>query len=114
MIYEDETTKEDLLSHYATREPTHFKQFDCFCHVEPGDSIIVPDADGDSLFRLDTAELMYGSTVRVFVKPNESASDVVRALTKISAFIKKHGDECLTGKYPGWFVRLDPPYDEGC
>lgn len=86
--YGKKPTQEDLLKHYANRDPRRFIQFDCFCNVEPGDPIIVPDNDGDSEFILETYELMSGEpTVRILILPGTTKKDAIRVLRKTAARI---------------------------
>jgi hypothetical protein len=93
--------KTKLLEHYNATEPHPFKQFDCFCNVEPGDFLLVPDDDGDCIFRSDTYELMTGSVeVRVLIVPGTTTKDAVRALGKISGWIERLGDDRLSNMVP--------------
>ena len=45
---EHDPTRDELLAHYATREPVAFVQIDGFSDVS-GDDVMRPDADGDAI-----------------------------------------------------------------
>lgn len=68
-------------------------QFDGFRDVQ-GDSVMHPDADGDTVFGyMETHELNKSidetMPVRVFVHPGARTEDVLRLLSKISAWIER-------------------------
>jgi len=82
--------KIDKLLHYSERSLTEFNQFDVFTEVEPGDPIVKPDKDGDSVFGGSTKELMTGApTVRVLILPGASPEAIKGALKKITSWIEK-------------------------
>lgn len=64
-------TTQDLLNHYAEREPRDFVQYDAWYEPEGGDYVMVPDAEGDILMLGLTTELMQGAHVRVLVNAGE-------------------------------------------
>ena len=93
--------KADKLTHYSGRDPKQFLQFDVFTHVKEGDSVAVPDDDGESLFSGVTTELMTGLvSVRVLVVPDTPQETVVRALKKVGAWIERKPDLLDQDKRP--------------
>ncbi len=93
-----ETQKQELLAHYAAREPKEFYQFDGFNYPTGmmgyrGDH---EDADGDELYCGRTYELMHGATVRILITPNTSKEDAVRLLKKLTAWIEKGDPMAIT------------------
>lgn len=73
-----EQVKQELLEHYATREPHAFYQYD-------------GDQGGDELEMTLTHELMYPSPVRVLIAADTSAADAVRLLKNIRRWIQRDG-----------------------
>ena len=96
--------KQELLKHYATREPAPFYQMDTFLDSK-GDCVINGDADGNGITARVTFELMQGPSVRVLVSPKTSEEDALRLLKKVRADIKKNGfawfRECLGSQEAG-------------
>ena len=93
--------KQELLDHYATREPREFYQFDGFNYTtgvlgycdEGKDG--TEDHDVDELFCGRTHELMHGATVRILIVAGTSKEDAMRLLKKLTAWIEKEGFESL-------------------
>lgn len=84
-----ERQKQELLEHYSKREPQAFYQIDAFLNEHGG--LLGPDEDGDGTTIGVTYELMYGSDVRLLIKPRTSVKDVRRVLAKIRKALKEHG-----------------------
>ncbi len=81
----EQTAKEDKLKHYAERPLTKFLQLDGFyLGVDGGDSIMVPDKDGDDCWFSATEELMHGADVRILVKDGVSPDTAIRLIQKLS------------------------------
>ena len=100
--YEGHQLKSQLLNHYARRSPTLFHQFDAFTGVEPGDPIVVPDDDGDSLFgEIMTQELMSGGpSVRVLITAGTDKAAAIRALQKLTDFVERDYHATVTKEEP--------------
>jgi len=86
-----EQLKQDLLEHYATKEPHAFYQYDGFANERDSGSPVEADTDGDALCGGTTHELMNGATVRVLVAPGTSEKDALRLLKKIRRWIRRDG-----------------------
>ena len=110
-----EEIKKNLLEK-AAQKPVHlFRQFDVFQRVEGGDSIVVPDQDGDSLFSSGPDyELNRTNELRVMVPENRTAEEVIRGLKKVIAWIEEYPSMFEPGGYynpilvegepnPAWF-----------
>ena len=81
-------TKEDLLAHYARREPKAFTQIDV--HMpDPDNAAMPPDADGDWMSIKDTEELMQGAYVRALVVEGADPKAVARHLRKMAAWVER-------------------------
>lgn len=96
------TQKQDLLDHYATREPKEFYQFDGFNYITGvmGYRDDYEDDDGDELYCGGTYELMHGATVRILITAGTSKEDAVRLLKKLTAWVAKDGLEIVTALHP--------------
>ena len=82
-------TKKRKLRHYFERDPVKFIHFDFFREALK-DGVLGPDADGDSIIRLETIELMSGSSeVRILIKPDTPKEVASRALRKVSEWVEK-------------------------
>ena len=93
--------KKDKLLHYAGRDAKEFFQFDAFVGVKSGDDIVRPDEDGDCLLSGTTTELMFGASVRVFIAPDTSQIEAVRALKKIKEWVEQDADALNNDKLHG-------------
>lgn len=93
MIRRRDTHKQELLAHYATRDPQGFYQLDGFHDDNPSRTdVITHDADGDAVIAGVTYELMTGVyAVRVLVTAGTSEADALRLLKKARRAIKKGG-----------------------
>jgi hypothetical protein len=100
--------KRDKLLHYAGRAAKEFFQFDAFTAIGGGDDIMRPDEDGDCLCSGTTTELMFGASVRVFIAPDTSQIEAVRALKKIKEWVERDADALNTAKLHG--VDIDMPF----
>lgn len=82
--------KQELLKHYAQKEPVEFIQFDAFDASGDDDSIVVPDEDGDCLFYGERFELMSGGwDVRVLLTRERIEKEkTIRMLKKIIDWIE--------------------------
>ena len=98
--------KRDKLLHYAGRDEKEFFQFDAFTAIGGGDDIMRPDGDGDVVCSGTTTELMFGASVRVFIAPDTSQIEAVRALKKIQDWIE--GDALNPAKLHG--IDIDMPF----
>jgi hypothetical protein len=79
-------TKQELLDHYARREPQAFMQLDGFdC---PGDSFSDPET-GLALSGTETWELMRGADVRILVKAEADREKVLRILREMVDWVEK-------------------------
>jgi hypothetical protein len=86
-----EPTKEELLRHYAEKEPHRFIQYDGFYDVSP-EEVLPSDEFGLAVILGETYELMSGAYgVRVLVEPDTPRETVLALLSRISAVIKKEG-----------------------
>ncbi len=103
----DETYKEalrtTLLEKYKTRDPHYFRQYDSWCNVkdkidfsyalptglQSQNNVTTSDNDYDVVVCTDTFDLMNGSDVRVFIRPDIDKVDAVRLLEKTAARIKE-------------------------
>lgn len=91
-----------LLNHYAQREPTHFAQIDGFyVGIECDDDDMRPDDDGDCIMGGATYELMRGAEVRVLVKYGTSATQAIRLLKKITAWLEQDSCRATNGVVGG-------------
>lgn len=83
-------TRDELLAHYARREPVAFMQFDGFSGV-PLEDVTTPDQEGDAVMAGETFELMSGAyAVRVLISRGTDAPTAERLLTKILAVHKEN------------------------
>jgi hypothetical protein len=79
-------TKDDLLEHYARKQPKQFTQIDGFI----GDHVSAPDLDGHSLMSSPTFELMTGNyAVRVLITEGAKKQDVLALIEKIQRWISR-------------------------
>lgn len=84
--------REELLAHYATKPVNTYHQYDMFDASDGGDSIVVPDEDGDSMFFGIVDELRSSPVaVRVQIEKGFNADAAVRMLRKIAEQIERHG-----------------------
>lgn len=87
-------SKEELLAHYATREPVSFVQVDGFSHGQIGGPIGIhnDDPDHDDIWWGLTQELMSGFwDVRILIPTHANSADVIRLLEKMMDSIKRGG-----------------------
>jgi hypothetical protein len=89
-------TKDELLAHYATKEPKRFIQFDGFDW--PGDQLADPKT-GLAVLRGETWELMCGADVRVLIDPGADHVRVCQMLRNVLDDIAHTGVEL---KEPDW------------
>lgn len=89
-------SKQDLLDHYATKEPQRFLQRDGFCDHWV-DTTLRPDRDGDSSAVGMTAELMStpGRTLplRILIHEDADQEDVRRLMRKALAALDRDFEE---------------------
>lgn len=83
--------KQELLSHYAARDPQSFFQFDAFTDVIE-DCVMRPDPEGDCVMSGVTQELMTGVyAARVLITPGTSPEKAGALLHKIAHYITEDG-----------------------
>jgi hypothetical protein len=91
-LKEEETmplkTKEELLAHYAEKDPKQFFQIDGVADMPPGDIVSVDD-DGDAITGGLTHELMGCGHVRVLIPIEAKKADAIRLLRKALAWIER-------------------------
>ena len=86
-------TKQEILEHYAEREPKSFVQFDGWYGDKwKGDPIVATDDDGRSMVRGCTTELMYGADVRLLVAPDSDPKEIVALLRQTVEWIESKPD----------------------
>jgi hypothetical protein len=88
------TRKEELLKHYAKKEPKTFYEYDGFIGFQSGsDDVITVDEDGDFLSGGTTQELFSGAyAMRLLIRPGTEKSVVLRLLGKMADWIKDDPD----------------------
>jgi hypothetical protein len=83
-------TKRYLLTHYAHKPVTAFRQLDGSFFGEPlGDDIVQPDEDGDYCTTGNTFELMHGADVRILIRHGTSYKDALRLLNKLYVWLSR-------------------------
>ncbi len=116
MIRRRDTHKQELLDHYATRDPQAFYQFDGF-HTEGSsrDDVVQEDSDGDGVTAGVTYELMTGVyAVRVLVTAGTPEADALRLLKKIRRTIKQNGFDWHRETLAGQEQRLNAEHCPHC
>jgi hypothetical protein len=93
-------TKDELLAHYAKREPKQFVQYDGWADCE-GDAVLDSgDGSGYGMATGITHELMRGSNVvRVLIPPDTAPADAVTLLRRIADWIECDGLYGLDGAW---------------
>jgi hypothetical protein len=84
-LHGQQLTKDELLTKYAQRPMTRFRQYDAFV-AGPNDrhDIMRPDSDGRCLVGGETHELMHGADVRVLVSDNTSKREIPALIRKLA------------------------------
>jgi hypothetical protein len=82
-------TKDDLLRHYADRNPKAFRQFDGWLDA---DEIMGRDPETSRALNASTTlELMRGADVRVLIPLSTTRAEAVTLLREIAAWIARDG-----------------------
>ncbi len=98
-------TKDQLLQHYARRQPQRFTQLDGFTGVT-FDDVMHPDEEGHALMCGETYELMGGIyAVRLLVTAGTQKHDVLALLDKMRRWIAR--DDTLCAPPPRLAIKLN-------
>lgn len=83
-------TRQELLEHYATKQPRRFYQIDAYRDSEIPEQAGQPDEPGVGyIFATpDNWELMDGATVRLLIKPGTPKTEVLTLLGEIIAILE--------------------------
>jgi hypothetical protein len=98
-------TKDQLLAHYAKRQPKRFTQIDGFTEVLPYE-VLAGDPDGHSVSTGETFELMSGAyAIRLLITEGTEKVQALALLDKIKSAIA--GDRISLSPIPKLAIKLN-------